>query len=34
MCRDYYVVQDQTGGRFWVFRDRTSRRWFLHGCFE
>ncbi len=34
VCRDYYVVQDAEGGRFWLFRDRQSRRWFLHGCFE
>ncbi len=34
VCRDYYVVQDQEGGRFWMFRDRESRRWYLHGCFE
>lgn len=34
VCRDYYVVQDEEGGRFWLFRDRQSRRWFLHGCFE
>jgi len=34
VCRDYYVVQDQEGGRFWMFRDRENRRWYLHGCFE
>ena len=34
VCRDYYVVQDQEGGRFWMYRDRESRRWYLHGCFE
>ena len=34
VCRDYYVVQDEEGGRFWMYRDRESRRWYLHGCFE
>ena len=38
--RDYYRVEDDDGGRFWLFRDgpyraagdgRPSARWFLHG---
>ncbi|MFN4017334.1 MAG: Y-family DNA polymerase [Reyranella sp.] len=38
--RDYYRVEDDDGGRFWLFRDgpyqlaangQTTARWFLHG---
>jgi protein ImuB len=29
--RDYYQVEDQQGGRFWVFR--TQGDWWLHGVF-
>lgn len=34
--RDYYRVEDEDGGRFWLFREgRTNAevRWFLHGVF-
>lgn len=36
--RDYYAVEDQDGGRFWLFRsghygDPAPARWFLHGFF-
>lgn len=36
--RDYYVVEDEAGKRFWVFRsghyDETNKsQWFLHGFF-
>jgi protein ImuB len=38
--RDYYQVETQTGGRYWLFRlgDGTSHatgnmRWFIHGAF-
>jgi len=31
--RDYYRVETTTGGRFWIFRRLTDRRWFLHGEF-
>lgn len=34
ICRDYYLVEDEAGRRFWIFRDIRSRRWLLHGCFE
>lgn len=38
LTRDYYVAEDETGRRFWLFReglyDETRRpRWFLHGLF-
>ena len=31
--RDYYRVEDDDGGRFWLFRDGStnSAKWFLHG---
>ncbi len=35
--RDYYRVEDEAGGRFWVFRQfrrgEGGPRWFLHGLF-
>jgi protein ImuB len=37
--RDYYCVEDETGHRFWLFRDglytapHARPRWFLHGLF-
>jgi protein ImuB len=36
--RDYYVVEDETGRRFWLFREGLYRetnepRWFVHGFF-
>ncbi|WP_082336894.1 Y-family DNA polymerase [Rhizobium ecuadorense] len=38
--RDYFVVEDDAGERFWIFRsgdgvdaDTGSRKWFLHGVF-
>ncbi|NBT12605.1 MAG: DNA polymerase Y family protein [Planctomycetia bacterium] len=31
--RDYYVVETQTGERFWIFRRLKDGGWFLHGVF-
>jgi protein ImuB len=32
--RDYFVAEDRSGLRLWVFRERAGeRRWFLHGIF-
>lgn len=31
--RDYFHVEDDAGRRYWLFRVRASRRWFLHGVF-
>jgi protein ImuB len=37
--RDYYVVEDKTGRRFWLYRegicgrDTASPRWYVHGLF-
>ncbi len=32
--RDYYIVTTQAGSRFWMFRRREDRQWFLQGCFD
>jgi protein ImuB len=32
--RDYYRVTTKNGQRFWLFRQRDTRRWFLHGWFD
>ena len=37
-ARDYYRVEDEAGGRFWLFRDglyqaEVQPRWWLHGLF-
>lgn len=31
--RDYFVAADDRGRMFWVFRERRSGQWFLHGLF-
>ncbi|MYH54384.1 MAG: DNA polymerase Y family protein, partial [Gemmatimonadetes bacterium] len=36
--RDYYLVEDEAGGRYWLFREGgggsvAMSRWFLHGVF-
>ncbi len=33
MRRDYYVVETESGERFWVFRRLQDGGWFLHGMF-
>jgi protein ImuB len=32
-CRDYYAAQSSGGERLWVYRDRRSLDWYLHGLF-
>ncbi len=36
-CRDYYLAEDEAGGRYWLYAARHaspgSERWFLHGIF-
>jgi len=34
IARDYFVALSWAGDRLWVFRDRRSGRWFLHGLFS
>ena len=31
--RDYYIAADKGGQRYWVFRDRLARQWYIHGVF-
>ncbi len=31
--RDYYLADDDTGRMFWVYRERLTGFWFLHGFF-
>jgi protein ImuB len=33
VARDYYVARQSHGGRLWVFQERQSKRWYLHGVF-
>ena len=32
--RDYFIVEDEEGLRFWIFRVMQSSKWYLHGEFE
>lgn len=32
-ARDYYVAQDRNGARLWVYCERASGEWFVHGLF-
>ena len=34
ICRDYYRVESDNGCRYWMFRDRNRRQWFVHGYFD
>jgi protein ImuB len=31
ICRDYYLAATPRGLRVWIYRERKSKRWFLHG---
>jgi protein ImuB len=33
VARDYYVVRQSHGARWWIFQERQSKRWYLHGVF-
>lgn len=33
VARDYYVAQDRDGARLWVYCERNSGEWFVHGLF-
>ena len=33
VARDYYTAKNGDGQRLWIFRDRRTRSWFLHGLF-
>jgi protein ImuB len=33
VARDYYVARQPDGARLWVFQERQSKRWYVHGVF-
>jgi protein ImuB len=33
VARDYYVARRSHGAKLWVFQERHSKRWYLHGVF-
>jgi protein ImuB len=33
VARDYYVARQSQGAKLWVFQERQSKRWYLHGVF-
>lgn len=33
ICRDYYMAATPKGLRVWIYRERRSKRWFLHGIY-
>jgi hypothetical protein len=33
IARDYFVAEDSAGARYWVYRERASGQWLLHGVF-
>jgi len=32
--RDYYIVEVNSGARYWLFEEINEQRWFLHGWFD
>ena len=34
ICRDYYLAATPRGLRVWIYRERKSKRWFLHGIYQ
>jgi protein ImuB len=33
IARDYYILRRAGGARLWIFQERRSKRWYLHGVF-
>ncbi len=33
VARDYYIARRHHGAKLWVFQERQSKRWYLHGVF-
>jgi protein ImuB len=33
VARDYYIARHSLGMRLWVFQERQSKRWYVHGVF-
>ena len=34
LCRDYYLARSGSGMLLWIYRERSSNRWFLQGFFS
>jgi len=34
VARDYYIARQQKGARWWVFQERRTQCWYLHGVFS
>jgi protein ImuB len=34
VVRDYWVAHGDSGRRYWIYQDRASGEWFLHGWFD
>jgi protein ImuB len=33
VARDYYIARYSQGAKLWVFQERQSKRWYVHGMF-
>ena len=33
VARDYYVARQTRGARWWIFQERQTKDWYLHGVF-
>jgi protein ImuB len=33
VARDYYIARQMHGARWWIFQERQTRGWYLHGVF-
>ncbi len=33
ICRDYYLARHRDGMRYWVYQNRLTQAWFIHGIF-
>ena len=33
ISRDYYIAENSDKQLYWVFRDRLTKSWFIHGIF-
>jgi protein ImuB len=34
VLRDYFRIETETGAHYWIFRERKTGAWFLHGRFD
>jgi protein ImuB len=33
VARDYYIARQVHGARWWIFQERHTQEWYLHGVF-